>query len=764
MHDDNEIEPGLTTGKAKRGNAAEREIDKVSMFGAVPTETSKPNALDSEKNELLHNRLMGYYQQELDRQQVNRHEQAIDEDFYDNIQWTDADAQVLKDRGQIPLVYNVIATAVDWVLGSERRMRTDYKILPRNKAGGKQAERKSQLLKYLSDVNRTAFDVSRAFADSVKVGIGWIEDGAQDDDDGETVYSRYESWRNMLWDSAGVERDLADCRYLFRSKWVDADVATAIFPDRAGLIESSMSAGDSYGMDLEYGDEAMDAMEDELENNNAENSQHYGSRDRVRLIECWFRLPTTVKRIRGGDFSGEIYDETSRGHQKGIETGQSVVVDKVMMRMHVAIMTTGGLLYLAPSPYRHNQYPFTPIWGKVRGRNNMPYGIIRGLRDIQDDINKRASKALHILSTNKTIMDEGAVEDLNEFMEEVARPDAVIVKKQGKALDINAERELAPAHLELMSRSIQMIQQVSGITDENMGRQTNATSGKAIQARQDQGSLATAHYFDSLRMARQIQGEKQLVLVEQYFTEAKQFRITNMRGTPEYVEVNDGTDDSDISVSKADFIISEVDWNSSLRQSQLQELLEVMQQIGPVAPQVVMSMLDLVVESMDIAGRDELVKRIRAITGMRDPDAEELTPEEQQQMAAKQAEAEMQQRAQLAQIEKAEGEAAYAKARAQKSGAEIAKIQAGLASDNVNTQKAALEAAIQILQAPGVTPISDSILHESGFVSRTEQEQDERKAQQAQAQQQAMAEQQAMAQQQQQQSSPQQPGQEAQPQ
>jgi hypothetical protein len=131
-------------------------------------------------------------------------------------------------------------------------------------------------------------------------------------------------------------------------------------------------------------------------------------------------------------------------------------------------------------------------------------------------------------------------------------------------------------------------------------------------------------------------------------------------------------------------------------------------------------------------------------------------------MAAKQAEAEMQQRAQLAQIEKAEGEAAYAKARAQKSGAEIAKIQAGLASDNVNTQKAALEAAIQILQAPSITPISDSILHESGFVSRTEQEQDERKAQQAQAQQQAMAEQQAMAQQQQQ--SPQQPGQEAQPQ
>ena len=64
-------------------------------------------------------------------------------------------------------------------------------------------------------------------------------------------------------------------------------------------------------------------------------------------------------------------------------------------------------------------------------------------------------------------MDEGAVDDLDEFAEEVSRPDAIIVKKQGKELVINAERELAPAHLELMSRSISMIQTLSGVTDEN---------------------------------------------------------------------------------------------------------------------------------------------------------------------------------------------------------------------------------------------------------------------------------------------------------
>lgn len=88
------------------------------------------------------------------------------------------------------------------------------------------------------------------------------------------------------------------------------------------------------------------------------------------------------------------------------------VVNKVMMRVRLAHMTVGDLLWEGPSPYRHNRFRFTPIWCYRRGRaDNLPYGMIRPIRDIQDDINKRASKALHILSSNKVIMDEGALPD-----------------------------------------------------------------------------------------------------------------------------------------------------------------------------------------------------------------------------------------------------------------------------------------------------------------------------------------------------------------
>ncbi|MNK97144.1 hypothetical protein D3C87_1174620 [compost metagenome] len=418
--------------------------------------------------------------------------------------------------------------------------------------------------------------------------------------------------------------------------------------------------------------------------------------------------------------------------------------------MHCAVMTTAGLCFFGQTPYRHNEFPFTPIWGYRRGRDGLPYGMIRNLRDIQADINKRASKALAILSTNKIVVEEGSVDDLDELAEEVARPDAVIVYKKGSTAPIiNAERELAAGHLQLMQQSIAMIQQTSGVTDELLGRRTNASSGVAIQARQDQGSLATAKFFDNLRFANQVQGEKQLSLVEQYFTEEKAFRITNMRGTPDYVVINDGLPANDIVRSKADFVISEQEWRASMRQAQVAELLDVMNKLAPVAPQAMLAMLDLVVESMDIPSREEIVSRLRKITGQRDPDAEEPTPEEI--AAAQQQQKQQQQQDAMIEADIANKQADVMKkqADAQKSGVQALQIQAQTTAANVTAMNTALDAALKAASAPAIVPVADTITNEAGFISRTEQESNMAQAARAQeAEMQAQQEQQAMAQQQ----------------
>ncbi|MFC3074934.1 portal protein [Shinella pollutisoli] len=707
----------------------------------APARRRAGNALDSAKNVRLHHDLLGLYTREMDRQAESRRDMAKDEDIYDNIQWDEADAAQVEGRGQVPLVFNVTATSIDWVLGTEKRARTDFKVLPRRKEDGQPAQRKSELLKYLSDVNHSTFAVSRAFEDAAKVGIGWMEDGYQGDEEGEPLFSRYESWRNILWDSSSVEPSLSDARYVFRSKWLDLDVACALFPKRRSLLQRSVDDADNFAMVDGYGDEAMDGPELEAQGKGLHSSYTSDNvtgyqRRRVRIIEAWVRMPVTAERISGGTFGGELFDPLSRGHVEAIEQGDGEVIQKPGMRMYVALFTTAGMLWLSPSPYRHNQFPFTPIWNKRRGRDGMPYGLVRNVRDIQIDINKRASKALHILSTNKVVIDEDTIPastTVEEFLDEVARPDGVIVKTRGSHLELNADRDLSQWQLELMSRNINMVQQVGGVTDENLGRSTNAVSGVAIQARQEQGALATAKLFDNHRFAQQLRGEKILANIEQFMSEQKMFRITNMRGKPEYVTVNDGLPENDIVRTKADYVIDEADWRASVRQAQVDSLLDLLAKLAPVAPQLAVAVLDLIVEAMDIPQRDELVKRIRQVTGMRDPDATDESPEDIAKAQAAQQQQELILRDALASIAKKEAEAARNQAQA-------GEIKARTALSNVGAQKSALEAAGTAAAVPSLADIADHILHEAGFVSRTEGEETMKTlATQAAAQQQAAA-------------------------
>lgn len=697
------------------------QVPSSSLFGNVLGAEKVADDLDSSRIKELWQRNLSHYLRELDAQAPFRREMATDSAFYDNDQWASEDKATLKGRGQEPMVFNVVAQSCNWIIGTERRGRTDYKILPRTKETSAAAERKTELFKYLDQVNMAEFHWSRAFADSIKAGLGWMECGLQDDDEGEPIFEGFESWRNIIYDTAATAFDLQDGRYKFRTKWVDADIAEAMFPKRESIVKTACYAINEYGASLDrMGDEAMDSREE------AAGSEGYSSidapsydRPRVRLIEAWFRVAEQADRIKGGQFAGELYDPSSPGHVDAVDSGEAEVRSKLTYRMYVMIFTTTGVLWFSKSPYRHNRYPFTPIWAYRKDSDGSPYGPIRNMRDAQKDINKRFSKAQYILNSQKVIMDQGAVDDVDELAEEIARPDSIIVKKKGYDLSIETDRVLADSHLGLMQISMGMIQSLSGVTDESMGRTTNATSGKAIVARQEQGALSTAPLQDNLRMARAFHGEKKLSLIEQFMTEDKQFRITNARGVPQHVRINDGLPENDIVRSKADFIISETNWAASARQQQAEALLNIIVQMAPAAPQLALVMLDLVIDAMDIANREEIVKRVRGITGAPDPDEdpENPSPETMAQNAAKAKQAAMEERAAIANVAKIEGEAAdkiaaaaLKQSQAGKAQADAEKVIRSLPKDTLDNFANALQIAIQMLTAAGAVDTADALI------------------------------------------------------
>jgi hypothetical protein len=637
--------------------------------------------LDDEKARKVHRQILQWLYYERDRQSENRLEMELDHSFYDGMQWDPEDKSVLEDRGQMALVFNEIAPMVDWVIGTERRTRVDWKVMPRTEDDVDLADVKTKVLKYVSDVNHVQFTRSRAFADAAKGGLGWIDDGVRDDPTQEIIYSKYEDWRCVLHDSSSYELDLSDARYVFRWRWVDLDIAIAMFPEREEQIRRAADDQANWSKFNDLDELTPYGYEDEQVSGQLHSTGAAtmidAKRERVKLYECQYRMPAQSKIAADGPLKGSFVHEQDLSMLQALAGTGSNVIEKVMLRVHYAIFTEGDMLAMGPSIFRHNRFSLTPIWCYRRNKDRMPYGMVRRVRDIQQDMNKRASKALFMLNTNQIIADEGAVDDWNLLRDEADRPDGMIVKKPGKQLEIRRDTDAATGQVQMMTLDQAAIQRSTGISNENLGRQTNATSGTAIQARQLQGSVVTTEPFDNLRFAVQIQGEKQLSLTEQFYSEAKVIRLTGARGAVEWVKVNQPEEQpdgsvrflNDISASTADFVVSEQDYAGTVRQVMMEQLTQM---AGRLPPEVSLRVLRIAMEYSDLPNKDEIADQIRQITGEQDPN-KKLTPEEAQQM-----EQQMQMQAEALQMQRESAALALEEQRAKvaKMNAEAQKIMA----------------------------------------------------------------------------------------
>jgi hypothetical protein len=707
--------------------------DPHRLGGTAPKNQAKRRRSEknAEQKQKLHRKLMMWYLQERDKQAHNRFQMAIDEDYYDGLQWSDDDAQELAARGQAPLVFNQVKPTINWMLGTERRTRFDGKVLPREESDEGSAEVKSKLLKYLSDVNRTPFTRSMAWESCIKAGLGWMEDAITTDPTQELLSTRYESWRYIYYDSAAVELDLSDARYLFRWRWLDLDVAIALCPEHEATLRAAAIEEESLSMDEDdvyyMGERVNTQSTDYASFGRRTAGNMYGmvnnGRERVKIIECWYRMPVSKQLIRGGKYHGEVYNPDNADMLAMVEGGECSVANHPYMEMRCALMTENRLLYDVDSPYKHNRFPFTPMWCYRRARDNMPYGVIRDIRDAQDDYNKRASKALFILSTVRVIMDDGAIDgvmDVDELREELARPDAILRKRKGYTLEIDQDKALAEEHIKLMMFDGQMIRDVGGVTDQNLGKDDKGLSGQAIRRLQDQGGIVTAKLFDNMRLAIQMQSELQLSLIEQYYTLEKVIRIVGEKKPIEWVPINRYDPDTnrfinDIQASKADFIVSEQDFKASMREAMFESMMDL---ASKLPPEVAMALLDVIVDMSDVPNKDEMVKRIRAINGQTDP---ERKPTEEELAAKQQADAK---KAELEQIQfetlraemmKAQGEAQKVLAEVSKMAAETQKIVQSAIEMGVKAAYEALQAAQIVSTVPNVTPVADAILAGAGY-------------------------------------------------
>jgi len=192
-----------------------------------------------------------------------------------------------------------------------------------------------------------------------------------------------------------------------------------------------------------------------------------------------------------------------------------------------------------PSPYLDEDgqpEPWLIAQCAYRDREGNPYGVVRRYKDLQDEINKRRSKALHALSQRRVVADRGAVEDVNKARTEVQRPDGWVEKAPGMEVTIQDNTDIGMSQFQLLVDAINAL----NATGPNLALQgqTGNTSGRAKQLDQEGGAIQIGALFDHIRHFQKRVARATWNRIRQFWKEETWVRVTDDEQKLKFVGLN----------------------------------------------------------------------------------------------------------------------------------------------------------------------------------------------------------------------------------
>jgi hypothetical protein len=438
------------------------------------------------------NDLVSMFEASEDASYDARLESQRDRDYVDNIQLTAEEIAAYKKRRQPPIVVNRIKRKVDFLKGYEQAQRVQPRVLPRTPAHEQDAEGCEQALRYVSDNQRFDHKRSRVWDNLLVEGMAGYRVAIKQNRKGEVdVVLDVVPWDRMFFDPHSSAPDFSDAGYLGVVKWMDYDEAVAQYPDGVEALESTLASVSN-----------SDTFDDKPKYSLWADKK----RKRVRICQIW------VKK----------HDE-----------------------WQFAEFTKGGILKAGRSPYQTDsgESDCELVFGSAYvNRENDRYGLVREMIGPQDEINKRRSKALHLLNTNQVVAEEGAVRDVEKARREMARPDGWVTISPGYTdkVKIETRLDLATGHLQMLQEAKNEIDLMAG----NIGLQgghtqsKDAASGKAILASQQSAMMEVAPLMDALRDLDLRVFRAVWNRIRQFWREQKWVRVTDDEKNIKWVGLN----------------------------------------------------------------------------------------------------------------------------------------------------------------------------------------------------------------------------------
>jgi hypothetical protein len=411
-------------------------------------------------------------------------------DGMDNGQWTPETLAVLQEREQMPITVNFCKSIINRLSGEEIQSR--YRMACRNDSGrlkdDKLALAQTHRLYHIQTKQNMPRKGSLKFRDMHIGGIGWSN---QYKEYGKCYYE-WVNPINVIPDPDNLDPQYEGMQYVCRQRFLSPDWVKSHYPKIKKYIDFEES-------DCPEGVESPELF-DRISGYTDSNNYSGNMQSRLRVIEVQYRTQDTA--YCGIASNGDYFETFDEEKAEKLVDSISDIEEKNAERIMRTLFLDDFLLEHAPlRPDLPNleSFSYIPVVWERRFATGVPYGILESIKDIQRDCNVRITKSMYLLNSSRLVA-SGNIQPgkrTEDLRKELKRPDSLVIFPEGTVFQIESNAELGEKQMQTVKEYIQLAQRITGVNDEMLGIQTNATSAIAQNIRQINSVRNNVFAFDN---------------------------------------------------------------------------------------------------------------------------------------------------------------------------------------------------------------------------------------------------------------------------
>lgn len=317
-----------------------------------------------------------------------------------------------------------------------------------------------------------------------------VEETSRKDENGQAINRitlEHVPYKQIIKDPMSTLDDYSDARFFHRWKWVSEEAIIKMFGKKSV--------------------EKLDAYYNPTNNIQAEFDKNFGQNfvGQYKMHNNYLIIHSIITDDNG--------DKWSIFWSKGVELKRTKLQYKYLQ-----------------SPYR--------VFQTIRSDRAEFVGMFEDVKESQRAIDQALLQIQLLANTNKAIVENNAVDDLDVFRDTFARVNEVVVVNDLSGIRLENLSGEVVAQYNIISNALDRIQRVLGINDSFLGQAQASDSGRKVKLQQNSSIVAMRYLTSHLEYMYKKIGEDILALVRQYYTANQIMRVSDERIGDKWIEIN----------------------------------------------------------------------------------------------------------------------------------------------------------------------------------------------------------------------------------